>query len=163
MEKTPSSTVRVRFQDCDPFNHLNNSKYLDYFINAREDHLINHYQLNVFSHMKQHRKAWVVGSNQIMYLKPAVVMEEVCIETKLIAYSEKMLTAEMHMWDTARTHIKAMLWVKFMYVDFQTNRATEHSQELMELFEEVLVPVVTTVFEDRCKLLLESVKTGAAL
>ena len=29
----------TRFSDCDPFGHLNNARYIDYFINAREDHL----------------------------------------------------------------------------------------------------------------------------
>ncbi|MGB0837938.1 MAG: acyl-CoA thioesterase, partial [Flavobacteriaceae bacterium] len=39
---------RIRFQDCDPFNHLNNGKYIDYFVNAREDHLLEFYNLNLF-------------------------------------------------------------------------------------------------------------------
>ena len=32
-----SSTAIIRFQDCDPYSHLNNGRYLDYFMNARED------------------------------------------------------------------------------------------------------------------------------
>ena len=40
LEKTIESKVKIRFPDCDPFNHLNNSKYIDYIINAREDHLL---------------------------------------------------------------------------------------------------------------------------
>ena len=39
----PESKVAIRFQDCDPFAHLNNAKYIEYFINAREDHLIQAY------------------------------------------------------------------------------------------------------------------------
>ena len=33
---TLQSTVKIRFQDCDPFNHLNNAAYLNYFVNARD-------------------------------------------------------------------------------------------------------------------------------
>ncbi len=40
LKKIIESKVKIRFPDCDPFNHLNNSKYIDYFINAREDQLI---------------------------------------------------------------------------------------------------------------------------
>jgi acyl-CoA thioester hydrolase len=43
MEKTPISFYTVRFNDCDPLGHLNNSKYIDYFLNAREDHLKEHF------------------------------------------------------------------------------------------------------------------------
>jgi len=35
--KILQSTYQVRFQDSDPFRHLNNARYLDYFVNARED------------------------------------------------------------------------------------------------------------------------------
>lgn len=39
MEKEVSTTVKVRFSDCDPIGHLNNVKYLEYMFNAREDHV----------------------------------------------------------------------------------------------------------------------------
>ena len=47
LQKTWESKHLIRFPDCDPFNHLNNSRYLDYFINAREDHLIKFHQFNI--------------------------------------------------------------------------------------------------------------------
>ena len=31
--------MTVRFQDCDPFGHLNNARYIDYFLNARQDQI----------------------------------------------------------------------------------------------------------------------------
>ena len=39
MEKEVSSVVKIRFSDCDPIGHLNNVKYLEYMLNAREDHV----------------------------------------------------------------------------------------------------------------------------
>ena len=39
MNKNPNLDYKIRFNDGDLFGHLNNSRYLDYFINAREDHL----------------------------------------------------------------------------------------------------------------------------
>ena len=39
MEKIFSSEALIRFSDCDPIGHLNNQRYMDYFLNAREDHL----------------------------------------------------------------------------------------------------------------------------
>jgi acyl-CoA thioester hydrolase len=49
MQKILQSTVKVRFQDCDPFNHLYNTRYLDYFLNSREDQLLDAYNLDAFS------------------------------------------------------------------------------------------------------------------
>ncbi len=33
--KEPETQIVIRFQDCDPFGHLNNARYIDYFVNAR--------------------------------------------------------------------------------------------------------------------------------
>ena len=35
--KQTTSKSRIRFQDCDPLQHLNNAKYFDYYFNARDD------------------------------------------------------------------------------------------------------------------------------
>lgn len=163
MEKNPSSKVRIRFQDCDPFNHLNNASYLNYFMNAREDQLIEYYDLNIFDHAREFGKAWVVGTNQVMYIKPALLMEEVLIDTRLIDYAEKQLTAEMQMWSADRSHLKAILWGKFMYVDLKTGSLTEHDDALMDFFGQIAVPVSETVFEQRCASILAGRKKTAAV
>ena len=87
--KKPVSSAIIRFQDCDPFGHLNNSKYLDYMINAREDHLIREYDLDIFRMARTEGKSWVVGHSEIVYMKPALVMESVKIQSQLIDFSEK--------------------------------------------------------------------------
>lgn len=33
--KETETKAVIRFQDCDPLQHLNNAKYFDYFFNAR--------------------------------------------------------------------------------------------------------------------------------
>src|SRR5450755_3876159 len=99
MEKIVSSFARIRFQDCDPFNHLNNSKYIDYFINAREDQVRDEYGLDIFSIAREHGVSWVVSSHQIHFLKPAALMEIVFIESQLIGFTAKSLHVEMQMWD----------------------------------------------------------------
>ncbi len=40
LKKILESTVRIHYQDCDPFNHLNNSKYIDYIVAARTEQLL---------------------------------------------------------------------------------------------------------------------------
>ena len=52
------STTHIRFQDCDPFGHLNNAQYLDYFMNAREDHLLANYAFDIFAWTETEEKAF---------------------------------------------------------------------------------------------------------
>ena len=87
MEQVLESKIRVRFQDCDPFNHLNNSSYLDYFFNAREDQLLKFYDIDIYKHVQKQGKGWVVVTNQISYLKPALVTETVTIQSQIINFS----------------------------------------------------------------------------
>lgn len=152
LEKVIESKVKVRFPDCDPFNHLNNSKYLDYILNAREDQLIQYYEFDLHKLAKEKGISWVVGQNQITYLSPAILMETVAIESKLIAYDSRSLTMEAIMWNENKTVIKALLWSKFVHFDLRTLKSQQHSEELMEFFEEIVHPFPEgTVYDDRVK------------
>ncbi|MEL1255181.1 acyl-CoA thioesterase [Flavobacterium sp. DGU38] len=163
MEKILKTKRKIRFQDCDPFNHLNNSKYLEYFLNTREDQIAEHYDLDVFQYMKKTGLSWVVASNQISYLKPAFTMETVLIESQLIQYSENTLLVEMKMWDEAETKLKAILWIKFIAFDLQTQKAANHSDDLMKLFESVVLPVDQETFEKRTLEVIQKIKSEAVV
>src|SRR4051794_11593010 len=85
------STYRVRFQDCDPFGHLNNARYIDYFLNARDDQLVQYYDFHIFEHGKETNQNWVVTRSYMAYLYPALVNEQVVITTRLIHMSDSTL------------------------------------------------------------------------
>jgi acyl-CoA thioester hydrolase len=161
MEKNPKQTVKVRFQDCDPFNHLNNSSYIDYFMNTREDQVLEHYQIDIYQHLKQTGQAWVVASNQIIYLKPAMMNEKVIITSQLIKHTNKSLLVEMQMWDENQTHLKSIFWSKFVYFSVKTQQSVQHSDEFMELFSKITVPVEQNSFEERCQFILQNLKEKA--
>lgn len=159
MEKILKTKRKIRFQDCDPFNHLNNSKYLEYFINAREDQIAEHYDLDVFKYMQTTGLSWVVASNQICYMKPAFTMETVLIESQLIQYTDNLLLVEMKMWNENETELKAILWIKFVPYNIQAKKAANHSDDLMKLFQSIVVPVDQSVFENRYLEIIQKLKT----
>jgi thioesterase-3 len=158
MEKVLKTKRKVRFQDCDPFNHLNNSKYLEYFLNTREDQIAEHYDLDVFQYMHTTGLSWVVASNQISYIKPAFTMETVLIESQLIQYSDNLLLVEMKMWNENETELKAILWIKFIPYNVQTKKMENHSDALMQLFQSVVVPIDQSIFENRYLEIIQKLK-----
>lgn len=139
---TLESRAVVRFQDCDPFGHLNNARYLDYFMNARQDQLAEFYGFTLFERGRQASENWVVTKHQIAYLLPAMLMEQVLIRTRLIHASERVLVVEGLMLDGEGQRLKAVLWAEFTYVSLATGRATRHPEELMGFFAEVQVPAI---------------------
>ena len=136
LELAPASLVRIRFQDCDPYGHLNNSRYLDYFINAREQHLREHYQLDIYSERFRER-GWVVRTSTVTYLHPVRFNQEVCIQTRLLNFTGSALRMEAVMTNAEDGQFYATAWVEFTYVDLARARPARHEQDLMELFTQL--------------------------
>lgn len=146
-----TSEARIRFQDCDPFQHLNNARYIDYFLNARGDQIWEHYKIDIYG---SQGFSWVVGSNQIAYFKPALLNEKIYIETQVIAFSERFIKVEMKMYASKDKTLKALLWVDSIPINLKTMRLDSHSPQLMEVFTKAVIPVDEAIFEDRKKAIL---------
>jgi acyl-CoA thioester hydrolase len=149
--KIVTSKTTIRFQDCDPFNHLNNGRYIDYFMNHREDVLIQYYDIDIYQMAKEVGKSWVSGSNQIAYFRPAVTMERILIESQLIRYDESNIWVEMRMYNEEKTQLKSIFWAQVVHFDLLKQRRAVHTEELMNLFQSVLKPLEQTTFEERIR------------
>jgi YbgC/YbaW family acyl-CoA thioester hydrolase len=152
------SKALIRFPDCDPFNHLNNARYIDYFINAREDHIIANLSFNIYHFAQQTGLSWVVSKNQIAYIKPAFLMETVIIDSTLLRLGEKDLMVEMRMWNESKEKMKAVLWSNFVHINMKTQKPESHSQELIETFKPFENPLPQPMsFDERVEALRSAV------
>ncbi len=138
-EKIPSSTGRIDFQDCDPFGHLNNTKYLNYMFNARVDHLREYYNLDIYQHTKKTQNAWVVSKNKIAYLQPVKYNEIVVYESQLLYSDKRRVMPQCIMYSEKKKSIHAILWAEFIYVDIHTTKPKKHEPELQELLDNLIV------------------------
>ena len=148
--KVWESKSLIRFPDCDPFNHLNNARYLDYFINAREDQAMKYLNFNIYGYAAEKGLSWVVSKNQIVYIKPAFLMETVVIDSTILELREKDLLVEMKMWNEKKDKLKSILWSNFAHVNLKTQKPETHSQELMAIFKPLENSLPTPVnFDER--------------
>ncbi|MES2650703.1 MAG: acyl-CoA thioesterase [Bacteroidota bacterium] len=136
MNKEPQSFYTVRFSDCDLFAHLNNARYLDYFLNAREDHLKDNYQLDLATYYTQ-GIGWVVGSHEINYLKPAKYNEQVCIKSSLIKANDQFLLVELQMMNAEQTELKAVMWTRFIPINVRTGKRENHPTDFMDFAKSI--------------------------
>lgn len=154
------SKALIRFPDCDPFNHLNNARYIDYFINAREDHIIANLNFNIYHYAAQYGLGWVVSKNQIAYLKPAFLMETVVIDSTLLRVADKEVMVEMKMWNEKKEKLKSVLWSHFVHINMKTQKPESHSKELMEIFKPLSNPLPSIMnFDER----VEQLKNGISM
>jgi len=94
---------------------------------------------------------WVVTQNQIAYLRPALLMEEVIIESQLIESKGKFIKVEMRMYDSQRK-LKSLLWAQFIHVDIREAKSVNHPEELQQVFDSVCMSVEEKDFNERLKI-----------
>lgn len=139
LPKVLESTAVIRFQDCDPFQHLTNSRYIDYFMNAREDQLNQFYDFRVFEVFQETGQAWVVSKNQVAYIAPAVMLEAVLIRTQLIQITDSVLVVEGLMLDKTGARLKSAAWMEFTFISLLNGRPAKHPDDFMQRFGAVRV------------------------
>ncbi|WP_143961538.1 acyl-CoA thioesterase [Litoribacter populi] len=130
--KETESRVVIRFQDCDPLQHLNNAKYFDYFFNAREDQVPKLYGVEMIDFIKKYKAAWVVYNHNISYVRPAKVGEWVRIMTRILWYDHNTVLVEYYMTDDSRKELKTVLWTTLKYVTIKEGKLTSHDGAVVD-------------------------------
>lgn len=154
LPQTLESNMKIRFHDCDPFNHLNNSRYIDYIMTARGDQILDNYHIDIYKLAREKGIGWVTAQTQIAYFAPATVMEEVVIQTRLLAFSDRSLSVEACMLNQDKSTIKTLMWVKLVHINILNGKPIAHPPDLIQIFEQVVMPLpIESNFEERAKVI----------
>jgi acyl-CoA thioester hydrolase len=159
MEKNPHSNYTIRFSDCDPFGHLNNARYIDYFLNAREDHLKLAYQIDLKQFYNQ-GLTWLVGGHEIAYLRPADYNETVKITSSLLEAAPDYLLVEMIMTDESQSHLKAVMHTRFIPVGLKSGKRENHPDDFFEFAKSVSTEWQRQPFGERVRQLQINLKAA---
>ncbi|SNS15025.1 acyl-CoA thioester hydrolase [Belliella buryatensis] len=133
--KETESRVVIRFQDCDPLQHLNNAKYFDYFFNAREDQVPKLYGVEMIDFIQKYKAAWVVYNHNISYVRPAKVGEWVRIRSRILWHNHNTVVVEYYMTDDTQKELKTLLWTTMRYVTVKEGKSTDHSGAVLEFLK----------------------------
>jgi acyl-CoA thioester hydrolase len=152
--KVTESRAIIRFQDCDPLQHLNNSKYFDYYFNAREDEVAKLYEFKFSEIFKNYKTSWVVYQQQIAYIRPALASEWVRIFSRLIYFDNDTTITEFYMTNDDKSELKGLLWVTSKYISVETGKRTPHQKHVNEYLSAIYEPnfdINETNFNQRIK------------
>jgi len=153
MGKEVSKTVKIRFIDCDPLGHLNNVRYLDYMLNAREDHVEEFYGFTYEEYTKKTGCTWVTIQNEIAYLKEVKYNTIVVITSKTIEIQDRTSKVELLMKSEDGKTIYAVFWLSVIYFNVKTRRSEVQPQELVDMFSKYHVELEQKDFQSRVKFL----------
>ncbi|MFZ1424166.1 MAG: acyl-CoA thioesterase [Saprospiraceae bacterium] len=154
MNKIPETKTRIRFKDCDPLGHLYNTRFIEYMLEAREDQLLEHYQLNLMEYAEQQKMAWVIIKHEMVYLQEAKRNEYVWINSSIIHFDTSDLVVEYQMWNEDKSRLKGLLWSRFKHIDLKLKKAIAHPTEIHQMLEDLLNPIQAKSMDDRIVFLL---------
>lgn len=149
MEKEISTTSRVRFSDCDPIGHLNNVKYLEYMLNAREDHVESGYGFTYEGYTRKTGCTWITVQNEIAYLKEVRYNAKVIISSKTIEIGDRLSKVEILMKSEDGKTIHSVLWLTVIYFDMKTRTSVSQPEETKDLFRKFLITLEEKDFQSR--------------
>jgi acyl-CoA thioester hydrolase len=164
-EKEPEVVEMVRFSDCDPFGHLNNSRYIDYFMNARDIHLLNAYRVDLAVYSQELQQNWLVNEHRICYLRPAKLKERIRLRSRLIDFTENETVVESIMASEDGRYLKSLLWSRFTFVNLKTGRATPHPEFITQMLKVTKVDApeyLKNAFETRVRTVSQELRIKAA-
>ncbi len=150
--KVTGNTVSIRFTDCDPLGHLNNGRYIDYFINGRDFQMDLYYGVHLAKHKIKTNETYVVKRHQIAYVRPAILRERVLIRATLLGFGDDWTFVESQMLDEEGQTLKSLLWSEFNYVNVKNGRRVRQPEWIMEILRATVSPVQSYLrhdFEER--------------
>lgn len=153
MEKEFKSLAKVRFADCDPIGHLNNINYLVYMLNAREDHVEQHFGFTYEEYATKTGFTWVSIQNEIAYFKEVRYNKKVVISSKLIELQDRVSKVEILMKSEDEKTIHAVLWMTVIHFSMKARTSVPHPQETLDLFAPTIVDLPEKEFSERTKVL----------
>ena len=109
---------------------------------------------NIYQFAAQSGLGWVVSKNQIVYLKPAFLVETVVIDSTLLQLYETGLLIEMKMWNEQKDKLKSIMWTNLVHINIKTQKTEIHSQELLDKFRPFENPIDPKIgFDKRVEML----------
>ncbi len=153
MSEEISVTTKIRFSDCDPLGHLNNVRYLDYMLNAREDHVEEFYGFTYEQYTKRTGCTWVTIQNEIAYLKEVRYNTMVVISSKTIEIEDRTAKVELLMKSADEKTIYAVLWITVIYFNVKTRKSERQPDDIKDLFRKYSVELEQKDFAARAKFL----------
>ncbi|WP_353138372.1 acyl-CoA thioesterase [Pseudopedobacter sp.] len=124
---------KVRPDDIDMFNHVHNSKYLDYVLAARYEQMDVFYGMSMEEFIKL-GYGWVVQKVQIEYKRPLKMGDIFSVETGIVSVHDKGCKVEFTINNLKTNKTSTVGWFDFVMIDMKTGRSALLPENIIELY-----------------------------
>jgi len=124
---------RVRPDDIDMFQHVHNSKYLDYVLAARHDQMEHDYGMSMETFMEQ-GYGWVVKTAHINFKRPLMLGDYFTVKTGIADIDTRGCRVKFIITSKTTNKISSDGWFDFVMVDIKNGKSVLIPEEIMEQY-----------------------------
>jgi YbgC/YbaW family acyl-CoA thioester hydrolase len=137
--KTFETELRVRPDDIDMFQHVHNSKYLDYVLAARYDQMEHCYGMSMEKFMER-GFGWVVKAVHMNYKRSLTLGDYFMVSTGIESIDERGCRVKFTITNKANDKVSSDGWFDFVMIDLKSTKSVKIPDDILEhysiLFEE---------------------------
>lgn len=127
------SELRVRPDDIDMFNHVHNSKYLDYVLAARYEQMEKFYNMP-WEHFTKLGLGWVVSRVEINFKRPLLMNDLMLIKTGILSMNEKGCAVQFEIINKKTGKVASDGIFDYVLIDLNTSRGTKVTGEMIKAY-----------------------------
>jgi len=124
---------KVRPDDIDMFNHVHNSIYLDYVLDARYEQMEIYYGMSMEKFLEL-GYGWVVKSVQLDYKRPLKLGDKFSVTTGIISVNNKGCKVTFEIKNIKNNKTSTDGWFDFVMIDLKTGRSVEVTDDIIEKY-----------------------------
>lgn len=127
------SELNVRPDDIDMFNHVHNSKYLDYVLAARYEQMDKFYGMSWQSFTAQ-GFGWVVAKVTISFKRALKLGDQLLVRTGILEMTEKGSTVQFEIINKATGKVASDGIFEYVMIDLETQRSCKVTEEMIKAY-----------------------------
>lgn len=128
-----TSEGRVRPDDIDMFQHVHNSRYLDYVLAARYEQMETCYGMSMEQFMAE-GYGWVVKTAHVNFIRPLALGETFTVTTGITAINEKSAKVSYEIVSQKTGKLCSDGWFDYVLVDLHTGRSKPITEAMIEKY-----------------------------
>ena len=124
---------KVRPDDIDMFNHVHNSKYLDYVLAARYEQMEQHYSMAMEKFLEL-GYGWVVKTANVNYKRPLGLSATFYVTTGLLEINQKGCKIMFEIENAKTKKICSDGYFDFVMIDIKSGKGVSLTQEMIDKY-----------------------------
>lgn len=125
--------LNVRPDDIDMFNHVHNSKYLDYVLAARYEQMEKYYGMS-WEKFTEQGFGWVVSKVTINFKRALKMGDKMLVRTGILEMNEKGSSVQFQILNKTTGKVSTDGIFDYVMIDLTTQRACKVNEEMIKAY-----------------------------